>query len=74
MPIKEIKCFECSDKSTHSKRSDAQIHEYGLDIMEKLIKANFTNNGELKRIALHISKNFHEFSQIITNIRRVDTK
>lgn len=74
MPIKEIKCFECSDKTKHDDRKNAQKHEYGLDVLEKLIAGNFQNSGELKRIALYMANNFQEFSQIFTNIRRVDCK
>jgi hypothetical protein len=49
----------------------AQMHECALVLLEKLIGRGERNDGQLKRVALLIAKEFEEFDDVFQAIRRV---
>jgi hypothetical protein len=75
MALKESKCLTCSDGTMYpgDHRKDAQRHEAGLEIL-KILMENFRNDGELKKIAMTIAKEFETFAPVFTQIRRINSK
>jgi hypothetical protein len=69
--IRATKCYFSSDGAQHDSVHKAQIHECGLKLLEMFISREEKNDGQLKRIALLMVKQYDKFEEVFQTIRRI---
>lgn len=67
--LRAVPTFYTKDNTAYTDRKGATIHELGLQIREALLP-HFRDDGDLKKICLHLARNHSNFKNIYDKLGR----